>query len=40
MPVDDEGAFIDIDTPDDYERWIGRRDPASIDRISTREPTM
>jgi len=23
IPVDDEGAFIDIDTPEDYERWIG-----------------
>ena len=23
IPVDDEGAFIDIDTPDEYERWIG-----------------
>jgi molybdenum cofactor cytidylyltransferase len=21
--VEDEGAFIDIDTPEDYERWIG-----------------
>ena len=24
VPTDDEGAFIDIDTPEDYERWIGR----------------
>ena len=23
VDVDDEGAFIDIDTPEDYERWIG-----------------
>ena len=23
VPVDDEGAFIDIDTPEDYERAIG-----------------
>jgi molybdenum cofactor cytidylyltransferase len=23
VPVDDEGAFIDVDTPEDYERWIG-----------------
>jgi molybdenum cofactor cytidylyltransferase len=23
IPVDDEGAFIDIDTREDYERWIG-----------------
>ena len=23
VPVEDEGAFIDIDTPSDYERWIG-----------------
>ena len=23
VPVDDEGAFIDIDTREDYERWIG-----------------
>jgi molybdenum cofactor cytidylyltransferase len=28
VPVDDEGAFIDIDTPEDYERWIGRRLPG------------
>ena len=23
VPVDDDGAFADIDTPADYERWIG-----------------
>jgi molybdenum cofactor cytidylyltransferase len=23
IPVDDEGAFIDIDTPEEYERWVG-----------------
>jgi molybdenum cofactor cytidylyltransferase len=23
VPVEDEGAFVDIDTPEDYERWIG-----------------
>jgi CTP:molybdopterin cytidylyltransferase MocA len=23
IPVSDEGAFVDIDTPGDYERWIG-----------------
>ncbi len=23
VPIDDEGAFIDIDTREDYERWIG-----------------
>lgn len=23
IPVSDEGAFVDIDTPADYERWIG-----------------
>ncbi|HKY21692.1 MAG TPA: nucleotidyltransferase family protein [Vicinamibacterales bacterium] len=23
VPVDDEGAFTDIDTREDYERWIG-----------------
>jgi molybdenum cofactor cytidylyltransferase len=22
VPVDDEGAFVDIDTPEEYERWI------------------
>jgi CTP:molybdopterin cytidylyltransferase MocA len=22
VDVDDPGAFIDIDTPDDYRRWI------------------
>jgi molybdenum cofactor cytidylyltransferase len=29
VPVDDEGAFIDIDTREDYQKWIGllpRRD--------------
>ena len=25
VEIEDEGAFIDIDTPDDYERWIGPR---------------
>jgi len=25
VPVADEGAFVDIDTPLDYERWFGRR---------------
>jgi len=24
VPVDDEGAFTDIDTREDYERWIGK----------------
>ncbi len=24
VPVDDEGAFTDIDTREDYERWIGQ----------------
>jgi molybdenum cofactor cytidylyltransferase len=24
VPVDDEGAFTDIDTREEYERWIGR----------------
>jgi molybdenum cofactor cytidylyltransferase len=24
VPVTDEGAFIDIDTPDDYERYVGK----------------
>jgi CTP:molybdopterin cytidylyltransferase MocA len=23
VPIDDEGAFTDIDTPEEYERWIG-----------------
>ncbi len=23
VAINDEGAFIDIDTPEDYERWIG-----------------
>ena len=30
VEVDDEGAFIDIDTPEDYERWeslLNSRDP-------------
>jgi molybdenum cofactor cytidylyltransferase len=26
VPVEDDGAFIDIDTREDYERWIGRLD--------------
>ena len=29
VDVDDEGAFIDIDTPQDYDRFIG---PESVDR--------
>ena len=31
VDVDDDGAFIDIDTPEDYERFIGSRvsDPAT-----------
>jgi len=31
VEVDDDGAFIDIDTPEDYERFIGSRlsDPAT-----------
>ncbi len=24
VPTDDEGAYVDIDTREDYERWIGR----------------
>jgi molybdenum cofactor cytidylyltransferase len=24
VEVEDEGAFTDIDTPEDYERWIGK----------------
>jgi CTP:molybdopterin cytidylyltransferase MocA len=24
VPVDDEGAFVDIDTPEQYERAFGR----------------
>ena len=27
VPVDDEGAFVDIDTPSDYERLTGRPFP-------------
>ena len=27
VPVDDEGAFADIDTPSDYERLTGRPFP-------------
>jgi molybdenum cofactor cytidylyltransferase len=36
VEVDDDGAFIDVDTPEDYERFIGSRfsDPA----ISPRRP--
>ena len=25
VPVNDEGACIDIDTPEEYEKWIGVR---------------
>lgn len=25
VPIDDDGAFVDIDTPADYERIVGRR---------------
>jgi molybdenum cofactor cytidylyltransferase len=34
VDVDDDGAFIDIDTPEDYERFIGSRfsDPATSPR--------
>ena len=36
-----KGAFIDIDTREDYERWIGPLPlTVSIDRISTSGPTM
>jgi len=28
VPVDDEGAFLDIDTPEDYERVVGASVPA------------
>jgi len=24
VPVEDEGPFVDIDTPEDYRRWVGR----------------
>jgi CTP:molybdopterin cytidylyltransferase MocA len=23
VPVEDEGAFVDLDTPEDYRRWSG-----------------
>ena len=23
VPVEDEGAFVDLDTPEDYQRWVG-----------------
>jgi CTP:molybdopterin cytidylyltransferase MocA len=29
VEVEDEGAFVDIDTPEDYERWIH---PGQLDR--------
>jgi len=31
VPVEDEGAFTDIDTPEDYERWITSRFVAGVD---------
>jgi molybdenum cofactor cytidylyltransferase len=29
VPVDDVGAFIDVDTPEDYARFVGEADPAT-----------
>jgi molybdenum cofactor cytidylyltransferase len=34
VDVDDEGAFIDIDTPEDYQRFIGREFVDRRDRPS------
>jgi CTP:molybdopterin cytidylyltransferase MocA len=35
VDVDDDGAFIDIDTPEDYERFVGRtcKVPLSVDDL-------
>ena len=30
VPIDDEGAFTDIDTREDYERFIGTWDPQGV----------
>jgi CTP:molybdopterin cytidylyltransferase MocA len=30
VPVDDRGAFLDIDTPADYRRVFGRPVPANL----------
>ena len=32
VEVDDEGAFIDIDTPEDYERWESLLKPRDPDK--------
>ena len=32
VEVDDEGAFIDIDTPEDYERWESLRNSRDPDK--------
>jgi molybdenum cofactor cytidylyltransferase len=29
VPIDDDGAFVDIDTPSDYERLVGRSFPRA-----------
>jgi molybdenum cofactor cytidylyltransferase len=29
VAVDDRGAFVDIDTPDDYRQWIGELPPGT-----------
>lgn len=36
VEVDDPGAFLDIDTPDDYARWIAGRTPEAARRDGPR----
>ena len=32
VPVDDSGVLIDLNTPDDYEKWTGRRGDGATGR--------
>jgi len=32
LPIDDEGAFVDIDTADDYARFVGLTLKSTVDR--------
>jgi molybdenum cofactor cytidylyltransferase len=39
LPIDDAGAFTDLDTPEDYERWIAGRHVANAGAPETPFPT-
>jgi molybdenum cofactor cytidylyltransferase len=32
VPVDDSGVLVDLNTPEDYEKWTGRRDDGGTGR--------